>query len=65
VATAAYAALAEHLTDRPEELARQIVAMMDGLQIQWLRNPETTDLVQVWRAAAEVLFGPFTEAALS
>jgi hypothetical protein len=39
--------------------------MMDGLQIQWLRNPETTDLVQVWRAAAEVLFGPFTEAALS
>jgi len=65
VATAAYAALAEHLTDRPEELARQIVAMMDGLQIQWLRNPETTDLVQVWRAAAEVLFGPFTEAAPS
>src|SRR5580698_3168807 len=65
VATAAYAALAEQLTDRPEELARQIVAMMDGLQIQWLRNLETTDLVQVWRAAAEVLFGPFTEAALS
>jgi hypothetical protein len=39
--------------------------MMDGLQIQWLRNPETTDLVQGWRAAAEVLFGPFTEAALA
>jgi hypothetical protein len=65
VATAAYAALAEQLTDRPEELASQVVAMMDGLQIQWLRNPETTDLVQVWRAAAEVLFGPFTEAALA
>jgi hypothetical protein len=39
--------------------------MMDGLQIQWLRNPETTDLVQEWSAAAEALFGPFTEAALS
>jgi hypothetical protein len=36
--------------------------MMDGLQIQWLRNPETTDLVQEWSAAAEALFGPFTEA---
>ena len=65
VATAAYAALAEQLTDRPVELAGQIVAMMDGLQIQWLRNPETTDLVQVWRAAAEALFGPFAEAALA
>jgi AcrR family transcriptional regulator len=65
VATAAYAALAEQLTDRPEVLARQVVAMMDGLQIQWLRNPETTDLVQEWSAAAEALFGPFTEAALS
>ena len=60
VATAAYAALAEQLTDQPELLARQIVAMMDGLQIQWLRNPQTIDLVQEWRAAAEALFGPCT-----
>ena len=47
-------------SDQPEVLARQIVAMMDGLQIQWLRNPQTIDLVQEWRAAAEALFGPFT-----
>jgi AcrR family transcriptional regulator len=59
VATASYAALAEQLTDRPEALARQVIAMMDGLQIQWLRNPETTDLVQEWEAAAEALFAPF------
>ena len=59
MATASYAALAEQLTDRPEALARQVIAMMDGLQIQWLRNPETTDLVQEWEAAAEALFAPF------
>ncbi|GAB3207176.1 TetR/AcrR family transcriptional regulator [Marinactinospora thermotolerans] len=50
------AALARDLTDRPESLARQLVAMMDGLQTQWLRAPETTDLVEEWNAAAEVLF---------
>jgi AcrR family transcriptional regulator len=60
VATASYAALAGQLTSRPEALARQVIAMMDGLQIQWLRNPETTDLVQEWEAAAEALFAPFT-----
>lgn len=59
VATESYAALAAQLTDRPEVLARQVIAMMDGLQIQWLRNLETTDLVQEWEVAAEVLFAPF------
>jgi AcrR family transcriptional regulator len=60
LAAAAYAALAESLTDRPELLARQIMAMMDGLQIQWLRDPEATDLVTEWEAAAETLFAAFT-----
>jgi AcrR family transcriptional regulator len=59
-AAAAYAALAERLTDRPELLARQLLAMMDGLQLQWLRNPEATDLVQEWETAAEALFAGFT-----
>jgi AcrR family transcriptional regulator len=58
-AAAAYAALAERLTDRPELLARQIMAMMDGLQIQWLRNPQGTDLVREWETAAETLFARF------
>jgi len=58
-ATAAYAALAERLTDRPELLARQITAMMDGLQLQWLRNSQATDLVREWETAAETLFARF------
>jgi AcrR family transcriptional regulator len=60
LAAAAYTALAERLTDRPDVLARQIMAMMDGLQIQWLRTPETTDLVQEWETAAEALFARYT-----
>jgi AcrR family transcriptional regulator len=56
-AVAAFAALAKGFTTAPESLARQIVALMDGLQIQWLRDPGATDLVQEWEAAAEVLFG--------
>jgi AcrR family transcriptional regulator len=51
-----FAALAEGLTDRPAALARHIVAMMDGLQVQWLRTPEAVDLVGEWEAAADVLF---------
>ena len=62
VATAAYTALAGQFTDRPETLAKQVIAMMDGLQIQWLRHPESTDLVREWEIAAEALFAPFTGA---
>ena len=54
---ASFAGLARELTDRPEVLARQIVAMMDGLQVQWLRAPETIDLVEEWKVAAAILFG--------
>lgn len=53
---AVFTALAKRVTDHPESLARQIVAMMDGLQIQWLRSPETTSLVDEWEAAATALF---------
>jgi AcrR family transcriptional regulator len=59
-AIAAFASLAKDLSDRPESLAQHIVAMMDGLQIQWLRAPETVDLVRKWEAAADVLFGDQT-----
>lgn len=51
------AALAKPVSSEPEVLARQIVAMMDGLQIQWLRSPSTVDLVTEWEAAAARLFG--------
>jgi AcrR family transcriptional regulator len=49
-------ALAAGVSDRPESLARQVIALMDGLQIQWLRDPEGTDLVTEWEHAAELLF---------
>lgn len=52
-----FTALADAVTDHPDALARQIMAMMDGLQIQWLRDPESTDLVREWEAAATALFG--------
>lgn len=53
---AIFTTLAKPLTDHPESLARQVIAMMDGLQIQWLRTPETSDLVSEWEAAAGMLF---------
>ncbi|WP_342240897.1 TetR/AcrR family transcriptional regulator [Inquilinus sp. OTU3971] len=28
----------------PQQLAYELIAMMDGLQIQWLRDPDTVDL---------------------
>ena len=34
-----------------DALARHILALMDGLQIQWLRDPEL-DLVAEWRAVS-------------
>ncbi|WP_328467521.1 TetR/AcrR family transcriptional regulator [Actinoplanes sp. NBC_00393] len=40
----------------PRAVASQVVAMMDGLQIQWLREPGTIDLVAAWDAAAARLF---------
>lgn len=50
------AALAAPVCADPEALAHQIMATMDGLQLQWLRDPAGTDLVAMWRAAAERLF---------
>jgi hypothetical protein len=55
-ALAAFTTLAQDITDRPALLARHIMAMMDGLQLQWLRSPETVDLVREWEAAATLLF---------
>jgi len=51
-----FAALAADSVPDSLSLARQVVAIMDGLQIQWLRAPETTDLVAEWQAAAAKVF---------
>lgn len=45
-----FAALCPAASD-PERMARQVLAAMDGLQLQWLRDPNT-DLVTEWRAVA-------------
>ena len=44
--------------DDPAEVASQVVALMDGLQIQWLRDPARINLVAAWDAAAARLFPP-------
>ena len=49
-------ALAKDDTGDPARTARQVMALMDGLQIQWLREPDTFNLVAEWEAAAEKLF---------
>jgi AcrR family transcriptional regulator len=53
--------LAEGEAEDPAALARQIVALMDGLQLQWLRYPESVDLVSEWDLAAARLFVPVAE----
>ena len=59
-ALGAFAALAADVSDHPQALALQIMAMMDGLQLHWLRSPETVDLVEEWETAAETLFAQHT-----
>jgi AcrR family transcriptional regulator len=54
---AIFTALAVPVSADPGTLARHVIAMMDGLQIQWLRTPDETDLVEAWEAAATTLFG--------
>ena len=44
-------------------VASQVIALMDGLQIQWLREPGAVDLVAAWDAAAARLFAPQPPAA--
>jgi len=57
VAVAGLAELAGDLVDRPEALARELLALMDGLQIQWLQEPDAVDLVSAWESASQRLFG--------
>jgi AcrR family transcriptional regulator len=45
-----------HGVPEPETLARQVMALMDGLQIQWLRDPGGIDLVAAWAAVSRTLF---------
>jgi AcrR family transcriptional regulator len=39
-----------------DALAHDIIAAMDGAQLQWLRFPERIDLVDAWRRQADAIF---------
>ncbi|MDI2127287.1 TetR/AcrR family transcriptional regulator [Yinghuangia seranimata] len=39
----------------PEAVTRQVLAMMDGLQLQWLLDPERVDMVAVFTEYVEAL----------
>lgn len=41
---------------RPRELASQLFAIMDGLQLNWLRDPGAFDLRRRWDAVADAIF---------
>ena len=48
------------LTDHPDSLARQILALMGGLEDQWLRDPAATDLVREWDRAMDTIVTSLT-----
>jgi AcrR family transcriptional regulator len=43
------------LTSHPESLARQVLALMGGLEEQWLRDPAAVDLVREWDRAMDTI----------
>ena len=52
----AFARLFDGLAGHPASMARQLLALMGGLEEQWLRDPTAMDLVQEWdRAMATIL----------
>jgi AcrR family transcriptional regulator len=40
--------------ENPEEFAAHVLALMDGLQVQWLREPQL-DLLRLWQRAGDSL----------
>jgi AcrR family transcriptional regulator len=52
----AFTRLFDGLAEHPASMARQLLALMGGLEEQWLRDPTAMDLVQEWdRAMATIL----------
>lgn len=50
------AELLRPLYDDADALAADVIAAMDGAQLQWLRFPDEVDLFAVWTRAADALF---------
>jgi AcrR family transcriptional regulator len=53
-----FAQLAALWHPNPEELGLQVVSALDGLQLNWLRDPQL-DLAQLWRTWAANYFSSF------
>lgn len=52
----AFADMVRPFTDRPDFMARKILALAGGLEIQWLRSGCTFDLANEWDRALKELF---------
>lgn len=42
--------------DDPEMVAADLIAVMDGIQMQWLRFPDKVDLLRLWHPLADAVF---------
>lgn len=42
--------------DNAEHVARHVLAMMDGLQLRWLRKPDRIDLQDEWNSLFDLAF---------
>lgn len=56
MAIATMTQMANEVTDEPDVLARQLVALLDGLILQWLQERDGMDLVALWEVCAEPIF---------
>jgi AcrR family transcriptional regulator len=54
-ALAMFTRLVGALTDDPQSLARQLLAALDGLELQWLRDAQAFDLIGEWDKLADRL----------
>lgn len=46
------------ISDQPVQMAQRLMAILDGLQLSWLRDPTGFDLAAHWRAVADRLVPP-------
>jgi AcrR family transcriptional regulator len=59
---AAFSGLFAGLTSHPASLARQLLALVSGLEEQWLRDPAAMDLVREWDRAMNTVMASLTAA---
>ncbi len=54
-----WALLTPHFADA-DAMAHDVIAAMDGAQLQWLRFPDSVDLVEAWSRQADAIFAAAT-----